>query len=147
MKRYRFLAGCIIFVCGVMWSNLTFALPHIVRYADLIPVPVVPDCYDMPACYGTPEYCIYAGGQLLVLVKNQGLRNAPSSTTKVEYSDGVVVLLTTPHIPVGGIVVLTTPVRWNSSFTITVDSSNKVNEWVETNNSADGNCFCIYRLI
>jgi hypothetical protein len=102
---------------------------------DLIPVP------------GPAGFCQVDGaGRLIIKIRNQGTTSASGSMTKVEFCSGpgqVVVTLNTPPIDPGAVVELNVdfpPGCADRSFTITVDSSNQVDEIDEGNNSASGQC-------
>lgn len=84
------------------------------------------------------------GKELRVTVKNQGPVDAGSSKTTVTFGE-TPFTLETPPIPGGGTVDLLFKVPAgcftpDCSFTISVDSSNQVDEFDERNNKAAGGC-------
>jgi hypothetical protein len=108
------------------------------RRADLVPVP-------QSGIPGPVGFCRIEQGKLVVTIKNQGKRDAPSTTTRVSFSSGQSSAQKTPPIPAGGSV----DVRFSipsgcfspdCGFTIEADSKKQVKESDEANNTAFGSC-------
>ncbi len=100
---------------------------------------------------GPPSFCTLAKvepdkGKLIVTVMNQGHRDARASTTKVEFTPGGSFEQPTPAVRgEGGMVEVKFDVPracWtpDCTFTITVDSGNRVKEGNKGNNTVTGYC-------
>jgi len=107
------------------------------RKADLVPV------RDE-----TNGYCVFnKRGQLVITVNNQGNSASPASTTRVDFASGSVgssIEITQALASnESSDVIFDIPVGCSSGdcrFKISVDSSDQVDEFTESNNTADGIC-------
>jgi hypothetical protein len=112
---------------------------------DLVPIPNI-GSFDPPFFH----FCTISedGEKLLVTVRNQGDGEAAASTTTVEFSTNVPVVVSMPTSAIPGSesvedLEFDIPAGCFTSdcdFTITVDSGNVISESSETNNIANGRC-------
>jgi hypothetical protein len=125
--------------------------PRIVKKKGRVPQP--PERPELPDLVPVPDprpgvgFCrLDDQGRLLVAVKNQGIADAPASTTTVQFTPGGSFDLPTPAIPAGGTVDLPPlpipPSCFNPdcNFRIIADSKGQVVESDEGNNVASGTC-------
>ena len=102
---------------------------------DLIPVP------DANSSFCRRD----SAGRLIVTIKNQGAVDAPGSVTRLDFSSGENVAVTTPAIPAGTSVDVFAIIPASCftpecTFRIAVDSTGVVSEFNEGNNAAGGTC-------
>lgn len=97
---------------------------------------------------GSDAYCdMTRAAQLRIVIQNQGQGNALASITRVRFSPGGVMDISTPPLESGQRTMLT-PIPIPAAcfdpdcdFTITVDSTSQINETTgEENNVTDGRC-------
>jgi CARDB len=109
-----------------------------------------PDLMAVPeGSFGGPDaYCdMTAVPQLRIVIQNQGQGNASASITRVKFSPGGIVDISTPPLQSAQRTMLA-PIRIPAAcfdpdcdFTITVDSKAQIDETTgEENNVTDGRC-------
>ena len=142
MKKFLFSGVIILFLLlltGAECDNCDNG-----ALADLVPVK------PNPSIAGPIGYCDIVVENdiryLKVHIKNQGTGDASASTTKVDFGAAFgIQTVATPGITAGTTLTVLVPTpsgvfNPDMTFTITVDSTDSVNESNEGNNSADGFC-------